>query len=375
MREINQPMDGKEIAKDNSRPRGSDKMDRIILFMENKENCRLLKELLSGRYKLTVADLSQTLNDPFDLAILDGPALKKLWKALWERKKAEEPAFLPFLFITPRQNVRLATQDLWQVVDDLVLTPVEKIELQARLEVLLRARRLSVGLEMRNEDLEAMTQAMTHDLRAHLRVILGFTHAMSEDQADKMNEQGLHYMERIQNEVAAAQNMVDTMYSFLQLGRESVRKQPVNLEYITNICLSNLAADIENQKAKVEVEGELPEVQGDPTLLRVAIQNLLSNAIRYVAPEVCPRVTFSVDVMDTVHRIQVRDNGIGIPPEDRERIFQPFVRLHGIEEYPGMGLGLSAVRKAMELMGGRIGMESEPGIGSMFWIELPRNQQ
>ena len=348
-------------------------MDRIIVFMENKENSLLLKEWLSDKYELTIADLTKPLNGHFDLGILDGPALKRLWKLLQEKKKAEEPNFLPFLLITPRQSVRLTNGNLWQIVDELVLTPIEKNELRARLEMLLRSRRLSIQLKQRNEDLEAMNQAMTHDLRAHMRVILGFTRAISEDQADKLNEQGLHYLERIQNEAEAGQNVVNTLYDFLRLGREGVRKQPVSLEYIVNICLSALAEDIERQKAQVEVEGDLPEVQADPVLLKLVLRNLLANAIKYVAPDVEPRVAVSADTINQSQRIRVHDNGIGVAPENQERIFQPFVRLHGVEEYPGTGLGLSAVRKAVELMNGKIGVESEPGNGSTFWIELLRD--
>ena len=348
-------------------------MDRIILFMENKENIRLLKEWLSDKYEVIIADLTKRLNGHFDLGILDGPALKRLWGDLQERKKAEEPAFLPFLLITPQKSARLGTGELWQTVDELIYTPVERTELQARLETLLRSRRLSIGLKQRNEDLEAMTQAMTHDLRANLRVILGFTRAMSEDQTDKLDEEGLHYLERIHGEAEAGQNLVDTLYDFLRLGREGVRKQPVNLEYIINICLKALAEDIERQKAQVTVEDELPELQADPVLLRLVLQNLLANAIKYVEPGIEPRVTVSADAIDHNHRVRVRDNGIGIAPENQERIFQPFVRLHGIEEYPGAGLGLSAVRKAVELMNGKVGVDSEPGNGSTFWIELLRD--
>ena len=348
-------------------------MERIIAFMENKENSHLLKEWLSDKYELIVADLNEPPNGYFDLGILDGPSLKRLWKPLQERKKAEEPTFLPYLFITPQKNIRLAIGDLWKIIDELVLIPIEKAELQVRLERLLRLRRLSIKLRQRNEDLEAMTQAVTHDLRAHMRVILGFTQAVSKDQADKLDKQGLHYLERIQSEAEAGQNLIDMLYDFLRLGREGVRKQPVSIEYITNICLSALSEDIERQKAQVSVDGNLPEVQADPTLLKLVLKNLLANAINYVAPDVEPRVAVSADNEAHSHRVRISDNGIGIAPENQERIFQPFVRLHGVEEYPGVGLGLSAVRKAVELMNGKIGVESESGNGSTFWFELPGN--
>jgi len=347
-------------------------MDRITIFMQNKENSRLLTEWLSGKYNVAVADIRQPLNGPLDLGILDGPALQKLWEEIQARKKTEEPTFLPFLLITPRRNVRLAARSLWQTVDELIVTPIEKTELQARLEILLRARRLSMGLKQRNEDLEALVQAITHDFRAYLRIILGFTRALYEDQAGKLEEQALHYLGRIQGEGEAAQDLVDTLFKFLRLGREGVRSQPTQLQAVVELCLRDLEDTIQAQDAQVSIEGELPKVEGDPTLLRMVLQNLLSNALEYVAAGVKPKITISGVVLDGACLIRVRDNGIGIAAENHERIFQPFVRLHGVEEYPGTGLGLSTVRKAVELMGGRIGVESEFGKGSIFWVELPR---
>jgi signal transduction histidine kinase len=347
-------------------------MDRITIFMQNKENSRLLTEWLSGKYNIVVADIRQPLDGAFDLGILDGPALQKLWDEVQIRKRAEEPTFLPFLLITSRRSVRLAARSLWRTVDELILTPIEKTELQARLEILLRARRLSMGLKQRNEDLEALAQAITHDFRAYLRIILGFARALYEDQANKLEKQALHYLGRIQGEGEAAQELVDTLLDFLRLGHEGVRSQSTQLQSVVELCLRDLEDAIEAQDAHVSIAGELPGVEGDPTLLRMVLQNLLSNALEYVAVGVKPRITVSGVVLDRTCRIQIRDNGIGIAVENHERIFQPFVRLHGVEEYPGTGLGLSSVRKAVELMGGRIGVESELGKGSIFWVELPR---
>jgi signal transduction histidine kinase len=108
----------------------------------------------------------------------------------------------------------------------------------------------------------------------------------------------------------------------------------------------------------------------EPTLLKFALSNLLANALIFVAPGVPPEVTVTAAVAQGVCRIEVTDNGIGITPKDQERLFTPFVRLHGVEEYPGIGLGLAIVRKAIELMGGHVGVTSAPGAGSTFWIEL-----
>ena len=120
----------------------------------------------------------------------------------------------------------------------------------------------------------------------------------------------------------------------------------------------------------MSVQGDHVLLRADPRLLKVALTNLLANALTFVAPGVPPHVTLKAGVTGGACRIEVADNGIGIAPEDQARLFSPFVQLHGVEEYPGVGLGLATVRKVVELMGGRVGVTSMPDAGSTFWIEL-----
>ena len=105
-------------------------------------------------------------------------------------------------------------------------------------------------------------------------------------------------------------------------------------------------------------------------LQEIALTNLLSNAIKFVADGVQPEITVSASVKQDLCRIEILDNGVGISQENQQRIFMPFVRIYSEREFPGIGLGLPSVRKAVELMGGRVGVESKPGRGSRFWIEL-----
>ena len=110
----------------------------------------------------------------------------------------------------------------------------------------------------------------------------------------------------------------------------------------------------------------------NPIALEQALTNLLTNALKFVPPGVAPRVTVRAEEFDSRVRIYVEDNGIGIPPDQHERIFGIFERLHSDQTYPGTGIGLAIVQKSVERMGGRVGVESEPGKGSRFWFELPR---
>ena len=134
---------------------------RILVFLEQTENRRLLSQWLEIHYQVLVGesqvqarDAVPLLDEPFDLCILDGVALDHLWEWVQARKKAEQPVFLPFLLITLQPDVKLITRHLWQSVDELITKPIEKLELQARVEILLRSRQMSLQLKSANEQLQ-----------------------------------------------------------------------------------------------------------------------------------------------------------------------------------------------------------------------------
>jgi len=129
---------------------------------------------------------------------------------------------------------------------------------------------------------------------------------------------------------------------------------------------------IEEAKARVEVKEPLPDVLGQEKMLLHVISNLVSNGVKFVATGVQPEVKISAETQDSRVRLSVSDNGIGIAPEYHGRIFKVFERLHDSESYPGTGVGLAVVQKGIEKMGGKFGVDSEPGKGSSFWIELLR---
>jgi signal transduction histidine kinase len=345
-------------------------MSRILLLTDHKQNRHLLADCLSRHHDVMLPDADQALHEPFDLCILDGPALTRLWEQVQARKAGEEPVFCPVLLLTSRQGVDLVTKHLWRTIDEVMFRPIEKLELQARVETLLRARRLSWILQQRHEDLEAFMHAMAHDLRAPVRGIAGFAQELDADEQTSLGEAGKHYLQKILALTEQMQELIAAILGFHQLGRAQLRLHQADLTRVIASCLRNLQEDICARNADVVVRGELGMARADPELLKIVLTNLLSNALKFVALGVPPRVTVSASVAGGLYRIDVEDNGIGIAPEHQQRIFQPFVRLHGVEEYPGIGLGLANVAKAVELMGGRLGVSSVPGKGSLFWIEL-----
>ena len=343
-------------------------MSRILMLVDHRQNRHLLAEWLERNYQVVLPGADAALQELFDLAILDGPALDRLWGQVQARKHVEEPLFLPVLLLTSRQGVDLVTRHLWRTIDEVVLRPIEKVELQARVEILLRARRLSVALQQRHGDLEAFMHAMTHELRAPLRVIKGFTGEL--EAASLPDDEAQHCLSRIRTATTEAQDLIMSLLNFGRLGYEAVSRRPITLHGVIASCLRHLQAKIQAREAQVNVQGDQVVLHADSTLLKLVLTNLLENAVSFVAPGVSPHVTVTSAVTQGVCRIEVTDNGIGISPEDQARLFTPFVRLHGVEEYPGTGLGLATVRKAVELMGGHVGVTSVPGAGSTFWFEL-----
>ena len=343
-------------------------MARIILSIQGKENRRLVTAFLSAYHSLGEHAPGEPLEEVFDLCIVDGPSLDRFRAELEARRDAEQPGILPVLLLTARRDVWAKMPNLWQLVDDSITTPVTKPELHARVEILLRARRISLELKLRNEDLEAFIQAMSHDLRASVRAVSMFTEAISE--SGGLNEQGTKDLDRIRWAAQEMRELIDSLLNFSRLGRGEVRYEPIDLRAYIEACVRNLQGEIQNRHANIRLKGKSRTVPADPTLLKIALTNLLSNAIKFVPEGVQPEITVSASVKHDICRIEIGDNGVGISQENQQRIFLPFVRIYSEEQFPGIGLGLPSVRKAVELMGGRVGVESVPGQGSRFWIEL-----
>ncbi|HLZ55917.1 MAG TPA: HAMP domain-containing sensor histidine kinase [Ktedonosporobacter sp.] len=347
-------------------------MSHILLLLDHNANRTLLSGWLRQHYDVLSQEPGTVPMAPFDLCLIDGPALSRLWREVRQYKEAQDPAFLPVVLITSNHEAELLTRHLWKTVDELIRIPIEKLELQARMEILLRTRQLSQDLKLRNEELESFFYAMTHDVRAPLRAIKSFAQLLQEEEAWQMGEQGQQDLKQIQSAAGQMQETIDGLIAFARVERSHRQMQSVSLAPLVQSCLHQLLPEIQQRQAQVVVDESLPTVQGTPVLLTLALANLLSNALKFLPPDRRPFITVRATTSPQLCRLEIEDNGIGIPLEDQQRLFQPFVQLHGVEVYDGIGLGLATARKAVELMGGRIGVISTVGQGSTFWIELQR---
>ena len=343
-------------------------MARILLLLENKQNRALLADWLSQHYQVIQLDPSISMESQFDVCLIDGPSLDRCWSEIQACKKAQDPIFLPVIFLTAHREVELITRHLWKTIDELIRLPIEKTELQARVEMLLRTRSLSLALKLRNEDLESFFHAMTHDLRAPLRAVKSFAELLEDSPG--LSSKGAHYVQRIRSASGQMQELIDALISFARVGYNEQTPQAVDLQILLERCLQQLEMEIEKRAAQIQVLSPMPIVEGYPFLFKIILTNLLSNALKFVEPGQSPVVLLRCQLSQTMCRIEIEDHGIGMTPEQQNRLFRPFVQFHGVEEYEGIGLGLATVRKAVELMGGRIGVSSTPGQGSLFWLNL-----
>lgn len=345
-------------------------MSRILLLLDHKMNRTLLSDWLRQHYQVLSQEQERMPMTPFDLCLIDGPALDRLWQEVRQCRAAQEPVFLPVVLITSRREAELLTRHLWKTVDELIKLPIEKLELQARVEVLLRTRQLSQDLKLRNEDLESFFHAMTHDVRAPLRAIKSFTQLLQEEDGGHLGERAQQDIKHIQSAAVYMQSIIDGLMAFARVERSTRQMDLISLDHFVHSCLRQLQLDIQLHQAQIIIGESLPQVQGNHTLLTIALTNLLSNALKFTSSTGRPVITIRATTTDHLCRLEIEDNGIGISLPDQLRLFQPFVQLHGVEIYEGVGLGLATVRKAVELMGGHVGVTSTVGQGSIFWIEL-----
>jgi PAS domain S-box-containing protein len=220
-------------------------------------------------------------------------------------------------------------------------------------------------------ELEAFSYSIAHDMRAPLRSMQGFSRILSEDYAAKLDATGQDYLRRIMASAARMDRLIVDVLNYSKVVRGELNLQPVNVEKLIDDVLASYPA-MHSSNADIRIEAPLPAVLANEAALTQVISNLLGNAVKFVEPGVRPSVRVHAESNDGNVRLWFEDNGIGIPTESQPRLFQMFQRLNRPELYEGTGIGLAIVRKAVERMGGTLGVESEPNKGSRFWVQLRR---
>jgi PAS domain S-box-containing protein len=231
-------------------------------------------------------------------------------------------------------------------------------------------RERTAELEAANAQLEAFAYSVSHDLRAPLRGMHGLAAALLEDYGDALDDRARDYARRIVAEATMLDGLIHDLLAYSRLTRIDVSLESVEVRSAVEAALHNLDEDIRVAGATIEIDEGLPPVKANRAVLVQVLTNLISNALKFGGER--PLVRVRAERNGHNARIWVEDQGIGIAPQHHERIFRAFERLHGVERYPGTGIGLAIVHKGIQRLGGRVGVESREGQGSRFWFELPR---
>lgn len=307
-------------------------------------------------------------------------------------------SFIMFYLTSAEHRARQAAE---QAATELQISELALRESEERLrryatELEHRVAERTANLAQSIQSLEGVLYHVAHDLRAPLRGMASFTSILLDEYAAKLDDRGRDYAQRISNAAQRMDRLVQDLLAYGRLTHTAVPITHVSLETEVQAALAHFTEEIEDRGATIEVVRSLPPVKANAAVLNQILSNLFSNALKFMKPEVRPHLRIhaeettsrlesvaaksngapSHDVQAPVAygkfvRLWVEDNGIGISPEYHERIFRMFERLHGAGSYPGTGIGLAIVRKGVERMGGRSGVESAAGMGSRFWIELP----
>ena len=377
---------------------------RILLVDDNQDMRVYLERLLAEHWEVeAVSDGAEGLKAARerrpDLVLsdvimpnLDGFGL------LREMRSDPTLSSVPVVLLSARAGEEARVEGLEAGADDYLIKPFSARELIARvksnLELVALRRKVEDEVRQRNtvleervkertaqleesvKELQTFAYTVSHDLRAPIRGMYRYAETLLAKYPGKVFDvQAEGFVANIASSAERMDLLVQDLLQYSRLAQAEMKLQAVALGPVVSGVLGSMESEIKERKGRISVDPHLPAVMGDAVMLAQALTNLVSNAIKFVPAGVDPTANIRAETQNGRVRLWVEDNGIGIAPDLHKKLFQVFERLVKSDEYPGTGIGLAIVRKAVERMGGEVGLESQPGQGSRFWIDLPRSGQ
>lgn len=242
-------------------------------------------------------------------------------------------------------------------------------ELNADLELRVAAR--TAELEAKNRELETFTYSVSHDLKAPLRGIDGYSRILLEDKSAQLDDEAKRYLHTVRQATTQMGRLIDDLLAYAKLERREFELQAIALPALVAQVVEPVAQDLEARGVVLRLLVDDLRVRVDEAGLKQALRNLVDNAVKFSRSAARPEIEIGARAQHGRCLLWVRDNGVGFDMKFADRVFDIFQRLHRAEDYPGTGIGLALVRKAMERIGGRAFAESEPGHGATFFLDIP----
>ena len=232
----------------------------------------------------------------------------------------------------------------------------------------------TVQLETANKELEAFSYSVSHDLRAPLRAVSGYSMILKEDYGTKLDAEANRITDTIISNANMMGQLIDDLIAFSKVGKKDSMRQKINMKEIAQSCMTGLLQHESENKYDVQID-EIPECTGDENLIKQVWTNLISNAIKYSSKQTNPRIEIGYKENGSYNIYFIRDNGVGFDMQYAHKLFGVFQRLHSQEAFEGNGIGLALVKRILDKHKGEIRGEASPGGGAVFYFTLPAIQE